>query len=266
MPRPRRGSIRGDETPRPRRGYFSGAPQVQSAATNYPLRGGKASDWEGGHRVAAFVGGGALPGAVRGTALAGVPTHVADWFATFSVLAGASPDDPGATAAGLPPVDGEDLWPYLTNGTSVPRRRYLPLSSLALLEVRTGLKLMFGTQAFAGTVGPTFPNASSPARDPQPVSRDCGSPPAAAAATSGGCLYDVANDDIESADLAASRPGDLARLAAAFDDVQKTFYDNDENGTDAAICADAPAGVPCACHVAVEKYDGFLGPFQDVDF
>ena len=33
-------------------------------ASNYPLRGGKASAWEGGHRVAAFVSGGLVPSAI----------------------------------------------------------------------------------------------------------------------------------------------------------------------------------------------------------
>ena len=37
--------------------YNNGTP----GASNYPLKGGKMSNWEGGIRVAAFVSGGAVP-------------------------------------------------------------------------------------------------------------------------------------------------------------------------------------------------------------
>ncbi len=50
----------------------------ESAANNYPLRGGKYSEFEGGIRSAAFVSGGLLPESVRGTQQAGI-IHIADW-------------------------------------------------------------------------------------------------------------------------------------------------------------------------------------------
>ena len=51
---------------------------TESGSTNYPLRGGKYSDFEGGTRAAAFVSGGFLPLAVRGT-VSEAPVHISDW-------------------------------------------------------------------------------------------------------------------------------------------------------------------------------------------
>ena len=212
-------------------------------------------------QVAAFVSGGALPASAH-RRLVHVPTHVADWSATFCALAGVSDADALAAASGLPRVDGTDLWPLL----SAPRRpssaaavanphAYLPLSSEALLE-GADLKLVLGSQTYAGTVGDCFPNASSPQRDPELLTRDCAK----------GCLYNLTADPSESADLAQHRPDDLQRLVSRLAELAQGFYNNQDQGTDAVICANAPEGVPCACHVAQEKYNGFLGPFQNVDF
>ena len=48
------------------------------AANNWPLKGGKLSNWEGGTRVNAFVSGGFLPAARRGTVEPGF-TAIEDW-------------------------------------------------------------------------------------------------------------------------------------------------------------------------------------------
>jgi len=51
-------------------------------ASNYPLRGGKVSDWQGGVRVNAFVSGGFLLETMRGKKTEGY-IHLADWYGTF---------------------------------------------------------------------------------------------------------------------------------------------------------------------------------------
>eukprot|EP00666_Eupelagonemidae_sp_cell4sb_P007475 gene7475-23207_t len=60
---------------------------------NYPLRGMKFSDFEGGTRVAALASGGLIPKARRGKVEKGI-IHIADWLHTFCALAGVDPRDP----------------------------------------------------------------------------------------------------------------------------------------------------------------------------
>lgn len=51
-----------------------------AAGNNYPLRGGKQTDFEGGVRAVAFVNGGYLPRHRRGDKEEGI-MHIADWYA-----------------------------------------------------------------------------------------------------------------------------------------------------------------------------------------
>lgn len=91
-------------------------------ASNGALRKGKASYYDGGVRVVAFASGGALPGKARGTRWGGL-MHIADLYATFgnSALAGYDAADPRAAAAGLPPPDSIDMWPFLAGDAESPR-------------------------------------------------------------------------------------------------------------------------------------------------
>jgi hypothetical protein len=84
-----------------------------AGANNYPLRGGKHSNWEGGIRANALVSGGLIPPALRGTTLTGLMA-IEDWYKTFGGLGGADTSDERAARAGLPPVEGFDMWPYIS--------------------------------------------------------------------------------------------------------------------------------------------------------
>ena len=57
-----------------------------AGGSNFPLKGGKGSLWEGGIRTFGIVNGGWLPGARRGVALRGL-MHLTDLYATFCTLA-----------------------------------------------------------------------------------------------------------------------------------------------------------------------------------
>ena len=56
--------------------YFNGS----AGANNYPLKGGKMNNWEGGIRGNAFVSGGFVPPAMRGVKYGGLVT-LWDWYA-----------------------------------------------------------------------------------------------------------------------------------------------------------------------------------------
>ena len=53
--------------------------------SNWPLRGSKHTNWEGGMRAAAFISGGIVPEHARGTH-SQVISHIADWYTTACVL------------------------------------------------------------------------------------------------------------------------------------------------------------------------------------
>ena len=86
------------------------------SANNYPLRGGKYSDFEGGVRTSTFMSGGYIPKERQGYVHKGV-VSVADWYTIFSELAGVDEHDDKSEEANkwlakqglslLSPVDGK---------------------------------------------------------------------------------------------------------------------------------------------------------------
>ncbi|CAE8612166.1 unnamed protein product [Polarella glacialis] len=89
-----------------------------SASSNWPLRGGKTTVFEGGVRAMAFVSGGALPPAARGTQRSTL-MHAVDILPTL------------ASFAGVPLLggdrDGLDAWPAIASGASFARTE-IPLN------------------------------------------------------------------------------------------------------------------------------------------
>ena len=143
-----------------------------AGANNFPLRGGKMSNWQGGIRVNAYAAGGLLPAAVRGTKSEGLIAG-ADVYATFCALAGVDPTDARAAAAGLPPIDGLNQWPFLSGAAPTSPRVEVPVGSDAteanLLQfsnmtvvqalVRAdGYKLMIGETGQNIWTSLTYPN------------------------------------------------------------------------------------------------------------
>lgn len=84
---------------------------VHSGGNNFPLRGNKATLWEGGTRAAAFVHGEMLAG-VGGRSRELI--HVTDWLPTLYRAAGGDPRK-------LKGLDGIDQWDTLTKGKASAR-------------------------------------------------------------------------------------------------------------------------------------------------
>lgn len=237
-----------------------------AGGNNWPLTGGKFSNFEGGIRVNAFVSGGQIPAARRGATLSQWST-IWDWYATYAAIAGVdSVDDAAAAAAGLPPLDSFDQWPYLTGAnTTAPRREIVIGDTTAVypnsdgktrvggILVEGGWKLLLGPPDKLYTVeqyvqtGPNWPNASShlvPLLHP----KTCGREPAR------GCLFDVLRDPTERHNLAATNATLFLALLARVDALQQSseVYSPIRGKPD-----------PRACEVATSKYGGFWGPFAD---
>merc|ERR1712086_227843 len=200
-------------------------------ANNWPLRGGKGSDFEGGTRVCAFVNGGFLPTDLRGTKIKGM-MHIVDWWATLSVLTGGDTSDATAAAAGLPPPDSIDMWPMLSGANTTSPRDTLVLRAIQLkpgdppkdqaggiikmlfvphAAVKARMKLVTGPQggSYGGQYAPNHTKA-----DKLP---DCGAV---------GCLFNIDADPTEHADLAADPQyaSTLALLQAELRAATATYY------------------------------------------
>jgi arylsulfatase B len=236
--------------------YNSGA----AGANNWPLRGGKMSNWQGGIRVNAYAAGGLLPPAVRGTKSEALMAGC-DVYATFCALAGVDPTDERAAAAGLPPVDGINQWPLLSGATSTPPRTEVPVGSdateanLVWLANKTvvqalvradGYKLIIGETGQNIWTGPQYPNKST-SWDDTPYR--CGVP-STPPRGKGGCLFNIFDDPTEHNDIAADHADIVAEMYARILELQTTAFGPERGSDDGA-----------ACQAAMETWKGFWGPF-----
>jgi arylsulfatase B len=240
--------------------YLSSDPDtiLTGAANNWPLRGGKISNWEGGIRVNALVGGGALPAARRNQTETGL-IGMEDWYATFCALAGTDPTDDRAAAAGLPPIDSLNMWELLsgTNLTS-PRSEVILGSALPFPGDRTGytivqglinsdgFKILIGQVDQDTWTGPLYPNASSfPYQD---NTHYCGDPNPPF--NNGTCLFNVFDDPTEHDDIAAQNPDIVKQMGERLAAIQATVF-SPHRGQPILL----------ACEVSEKEYHGFVGPF-----
>jgi len=236
---------------------FSPPPLSNGAAgaNNFPLRGGKKSNWEGGVRVNAFVSGGLVPAARQGAIEHGLAGSE-DWFKTFCSLAGVDPTDDKAAAAGLPPVEGYDLWPLISGANSTPPRTEVWLGSnhpgdtdssdspmVQGLIRADGYKVLYGNVIENAWTSAFYPNATTNWCDT--CALDCGT---IAAPT---CLFNVFDDPTEHVNLAAAHPDIVAAMAARLQELQAGIF---------APMRGQPDNKD-ACYAGDVTWKGFVGPF-----
>jgi arylsulfatase I/J len=217
----------------------------ESGSTNFDLRGGKYTDWEGGVRATAFVAGGYLP---QGGRVVEEIIHIADWYVTLPALAGV--DAVSEEDSNLPPVDAVNVWPLFEGTIKKSPRQEIPLSTHALLQ--GDYKLLWKDEVeYATWSGPYYP--SSAEKPNSMVTLNC----------SQGCLYNVAKDRGEHFNLAKKQAVRLQSMKHRLIHLRKEYYENDDVGVDSCP---PDIDMPCACWMAMNYYGGFLGPFQEVNF
>jgi arylsulfatase I/J len=229
-------------------------------ASNFPLRGTKDTWWEGGIRTPAFVGGGYLPEAARGTTRKDM-VHLADWYATFAGLAGVELNDrPSPDAIKMfgvhnlePPVDGLDMWPYFSGQITDGPRQELVFGPEALMQGK--YKLLMGDHPHGDWSGPDSPNETSKFGMEHVNCSD-------------GCLFDVNHDPGEQNDLSSTKFELVQEMIAKLKQHSRNFlkqswhkaHASDErcpdlNGTD----------IKCRCWAALHVNDGYYGPWGRVN-
>ena len=206
-------------------------------ANNYPLKGGKASYWQGGLRVNAFVSGGFLPENMRGKKTDGY-IHGADWYATFCALAGVDPTDERAAKANLPPIDSMNMWPLISGQNSTSPRVDIPANDNTLIS--GDYKIIVGLADQAGWTGPHYPNMTNPHGGIGAVEY-CGD---------SGCLYNIKQDPEERMNLASQMPEKLKEMRAKLAKYQESRFNPDRG-----------LPWPGSCETAIDKYGGYWGPF-----
>jgi len=162
------------------------------AGNNYPLRGGKYSDYEGGIKVVGMLRYPRMLSERAGTIWPGL-MHAADWYPTLCNLAGINAED---TAPGRVAIDGYDVMDAIASGVASPRSELLlgNLNGTKGVYRKGDMKIIVGNQRIYSWMGPRYPNATTPAKFSFPVRR-CQP-----------CLYNLSDDPSEDSDLAKVRP------------------------------------------------------------
>lgn len=203
----------------------------------------------GGIRTTTFVTGGYLPSNRYGQIENGM-VHIADWYRTFCEMNGIDATDYKAQKAGLPAIDGLNIWDLIRGANMTSPRTEIPIDDHVLIQ--NDYKLIVNTTVdYAGWSGLIFPNSSSVQYPVENVRLNCRN----------GCLFDVVSDMTEHQNVIEGNEQIAHKMYERLEELKKGYYRNDEQGVD--LC---PEGVnmSCGCWWAKHKYNGFFGPYQEV--
>lgn len=195
-------------------------------ASNYPLLGRKCTAWDGGTRTAAFVSGGLVPTALRGTVNHAL-IYVTDWYPTLCKLAGVDPTDDWTDGNGtVHPIDGVDVWDTLMSGTNDTGREFLPTTERSIIwykpgnpmyklivnEVKANRFMENGTQ-YMDTMNPCINTTSKfhlgTHKQGLAVPRSC-----VTCSPDKPCLFELLSDPSETKNIASDNSGIVSTMAA----------------------------------------------------
>ena len=180
----------------------------QDGGNNFPLRGGKDKDLEGGVRTVAFLAGGVVPAAARGRR-SDILLHACDWYAVIAGRAGMPLDRRGLVGTAplngiVPPLDAIDVYDALVDPRTVlpgPRRELLLSSDSS--QGGKGALIVWPHKFIVKQTNDHNGGANDPniwASADYPVGPYELGPPLHAA------IFDILADESERADLGRSQP------------------------------------------------------------
>ena len=185
--------------------------QIYAGGSNYPLRGNKATLWEGGVRGIGFVSSPLLPPERRGETCREL-MHISDWLPTIADMVGS----PLGEAWGL---DGRNQWPAIGEGKAGAREELLhnidiwyPLKGSMLFNftfdtrVRAALrvgdfKIITGDPGYSGWAPPPSTESGPPAPPPPDVTD-----------TKNVWLFNIRYDPEEAVDLSGVMPDKVQEM------------------------------------------------------
>eukprot|EP00039_Didymoeca_costata_P024008 m.8970 g.8970 ORF g.8970 m.8970 type:complete len:559 (+) comp3984_c0_seq1:142-1818(+) len=201
---------------------------------NFPLRGSKMTNWQGGVRGVGLVSGGLVPIHRQGTRWGGM-IHGTDWYVILLHLAGAS-DETIYNSTGPLPSDGVNVWDALMSDSTSPRTEIvLNIDGDLPGAIRIGdWKLMKGypgcTSCYNANDGwwpaPEMANVSY-VKDESTL--PCSKSP---------CLFNLKDDPLEKHDVSMQYPKQVATMMERYTSYQKSEVTMEK----AELCVPGPNG------------------------
>lgn len=211
---------------------------------NMPLRGRKATMFEGGVRAAAFIWGEMIPKPARGQAYTGL-IHLTDWMPTFMSLAQGSPWTPSDARV----LDGYDVYDEILAGRPSPRTEIIHNACDGIQTASAirseNFKLITNEKDIGYFPVPDSAAASVERRMPNATALKM------TQCENGLCsfLFDIEKDPTETTNLFAEQPEVVAKLQARLE----TFH------AVAAPCQTCGSNDPRAIEEAEKT--GYLNPW-----
>lgn len=228
--------------------YFhdNGAP-LGAGGSNFPLRGGKNSNFEGGVRVPGVLAGGVLPDMLHNTSNDQL-FHAVDWLPTLLHAATGESIILQDSVSTKIPYDGIDQWDFLTKRNSTAPRNEIVLdhcpkgygmSSTGCNHFKDNREGGIGALIMGKwklIVGPNGGQWSSYINGTK-----CNS--FGNVACKDNCLFDLSTDESEMHDQSKIQPKIMAQLMKRFNELQTEFHAPIQNPApeEDAICAAAAA-------------------------